>query len=119
MDNTVENKTGRTKTVSKITNSLYGTSTKSNSHSNASFLTAFLCSALRLLVTANIVPSSPILVTMTMEALRSPETLAVTRATRRDIPGDGILRKLLSLNILDILETIDFEYKLPYCMCSI
>jgi hypothetical protein len=49
-------------------------------------------SVLRLLVTANVVPSSPILVTLMMEAIRSSETSALTRATRRHIPKDGILQ---------------------------
>jgi hypothetical protein len=40
---------------------------------------------------ANVVLSSPILVTLMMEALLSSETSVLTRATQHTIQGDGIL----------------------------
>jgi hypothetical protein len=43
----------------------------------------FLRSVRRLLVTATVVPSSPILVTLMMEALSSSDTSVLTNATRR------------------------------------
>jgi hypothetical protein len=46
---------------------------------------------LLLLVTANVVPSSLILVTLMMEATRSSETSILIRATRRGILKGGIL----------------------------
>jgi hypothetical protein len=63
-----------------------------NQSTNHTILTmVFLRSVHRLLLTANVVPKPPILVTLITEAIRSSETLVLTRATRRNISDDGIL----------------------------
>jgi hypothetical protein len=52
-----------------------------------------LRSVLRLLTITNVVPSSPIVLILMLEATRSSETLDLTRATRRHIPEHGLLQQ--------------------------
>jgi hypothetical protein len=58
-----------------------------------------------LLVTANVVPSSLILVTLMMQALGSSETSVLTRGTERNTPGDGILQQFSGFN--EIAAVVD------------
>jgi formyltetrahydrofolate hydrolase len=59
-----------------------------------------------LLVTAKVVPSSPTLVAVMMEAIRSCETSVLARAIRHHIPKDGILHSHRPKNVKSYMALI-------------
>jgi hypothetical protein len=70
------------------------------------------------------VPSSPIFVTLMMKVIYSSETSVLTRAIRRNIPDDGILRPMLFQNCMytamfrrNLLQTRRFGVVTWYADC--
>jgi hypothetical protein len=64
------------------------------------------------LVTASVVPSSPILVTLMKEAISTSETSVLIRAIRRNIPEDTILHSHRSENLKSY--TVTYLTALPF-----
>jgi hypothetical protein len=74
-----------------------------------SYNAVFLRSMRRLLVTPNVVLSSPILVTLMMKAILSSETPALNRAIRNDIPEDAILYSHRRENLTSYIPLIGWD----------
>jgi hypothetical protein len=73
-----------------------------------------LRSVRRLAVTANVVLSSLILITLMMGALISSEMMVFTTATRRNIPEDDILHSHSRENFKSYIVYVPFDYFLRH-----
>jgi hypothetical protein len=85
--------------IGELGTTLAVTSNRPTLRRNTIWSIVFLRSVRRLLVTADVVPSAPILVTPIMEAPCTSETSVLTRTTRRNNPEDGILHSHRSENL--------------------
>jgi hypothetical protein len=94
--------------IGEIETTLALTSNRNTLRKNTYSYIVYLSSVLWLLVNINVVSSWPILLTVMMEAIRSSETSVLTRATRRNVPEDGIFH-------VHFVKTLDLT-KLHLCL---
>jgi hypothetical protein len=92
---------GHSKTaITSLANAVFSDVTPCGSCKNQRLgRTGFRGSLFRLLVTVNVVSSSPILVTLKMEKIISYETSVLTRATPCNIPENGLLHSYRRENL--------------------
>jgi hypothetical protein len=64
-----------------------------------------------LLVTAKVVPRSPILLITIMEAILFSETSVLTRATRRNTSEDGILHSQPRVNLTSYIALTGWDLR--------